>query len=59
MPALYKYTTCAAASAIIENQTVKLSKPQAFNDPFDILLEEALGQDLEGFLGGKRVVTAT
>jgi len=48
--AFYKYTTYQAAKAIITNCTVKLSIPQAFNDPFDILLEEALGADIEDFL---------
>jgi Protein of unknown function (DUF2971) len=47
---LYKYTTWAAAKAIIENSSLKLSIPQAFNDPFDILLEEALGAEVEDFL---------
>jgi len=47
---LYKYTTYAAARAIIANSTLKLSVPMAFNDPFDILLEEALGSDVEEFL---------
>jgi Protein of unknown function (DUF2971) len=47
---LYKYTTCAAAGAIIRNSSLKLSIPSAFNDPFDILLEEALGSEVEDFL---------
>ncbi len=47
---LYKYTTLQAAKAIIENSSLKLSIPQAFNDPFDILLEAALGAEIEDFL---------
>ena len=47
---LYKYTSCAAAAAIIQNCTLKLSVPTAFNDPFDILLGEALGSEVEDFL---------
>lgn len=47
---LYKYTTLQAAKAIIENSSLKLSIAQAFNDPFDILLDEALGVEIEDFL---------
>jgi len=47
---LYKYTTCIAARAIFTNSNVKLSVPSAFNDPFDILLEEALGSEVKDFL---------
>jgi hypothetical protein len=47
---LYKYTTCAAARVIITNSSIKLSVSRAFNDPFDILLEEALGLEVDDFL---------
>jgi hypothetical protein len=48
---LYKYTSYYGAKEIITNCSVKLSVPTAFNDPFDILLEEALGSEIEEFLG--------
>jgi hypothetical protein len=50
-PTLYKFTSYAAATAIIRNCTIKLSRPDAFNDPFDLLLDEALGSDIRPFLG--------
>src|SRR5205823_2240477 len=51
MVSLYKYTSYSAARAIIENHSLKLSRPTAFNDPFDVLLGEALGSDIPHFLG--------
>jgi hypothetical protein len=50
-PILYKFTSYAAATAIIKNCMIKLSRPDAFNDPFDLLLNEALGNDIKPFLG--------
>jgi hypothetical protein len=33
---LFKYTSTDAASAILSNQTLQWSSPDAFNDPFDL-----------------------
>src|SRR5215469_8347600 len=49
---LYKYMGYGGAKATLQNMTVKLSKPAAFNDPFDIVLEDALGLDVEEFIEG-------
>lgn len=47
---LFKYTDYEGAKKIVGNRSIRLSHPRAFNDPFDMLLTEALGAELEEFL---------
>jgi hypothetical protein len=49
-PTLYKYTSYEAAEAIITNRLLRFSAATDFNDPFDILIEEAIGDEIEDFL---------
>src|SRR5436190_14539415 len=52
---LLKYTDYEGARRIIVGSSIKLSHPRAFNDPFDMLLTEALGAELEEFLPDLRM----
>jgi hypothetical protein len=47
--ALYKYLNYDGARKTLENCTIKLSSPLAFNDPFDMQLVEALGLEITEF----------
>ena len=47
--ALYKYLNYDGAKKTLENGTLKLSSPFAFNDPFDMQLVEALGLEITEF----------
>ena len=47
--ALHKYLNCDGAKKTLENCTLKLSSPLAFNDPFDMQLVEALGLEITDF----------
>jgi Protein of unknown function (DUF2971) len=47
--ALYKYLNYDGAKSTLANCTLKLSSPLAFNDPFDMKLEEALGLEITEF----------
>src|SRR5260370_40986337 len=49
---LYKYTDSYGAKKILENCTLKLSSPLAFNDPFDMHLGAALGMKTREFTEG-------
>jgi len=48
--ALYKYLNYDGAKKTLENCTLKLSSPLAFNDPFDMQLEETLGLAITEFV---------
>src|ERR1700749_1829089 len=47
--ALYKYLNYDGAKNTLASCTIKLSSPLAFNDPFDMKLEEAFGLEITEF----------
>ncbi len=49
-PSLYKYLDFDGAEKTLGRCSVKLSPAAAFNDPFDMNLEEALGSNLNEFV---------
>jgi hypothetical protein len=46
---IYKYLSFEGMCKTLENQTIRLSKPSSFNDPLDMYLQEALGQEMTHF----------
>jgi hypothetical protein len=47
---LYKYLSCNGLEKTLQNRSLKLSRPTAFNDPSDLFVQEALGMDEIEFL---------
>jgi hypothetical protein len=48
---LYKYMGFEGAKKTLESGAVRFSRPADFNDPFDMSVKEALGGELDEFLG--------
>jgi hypothetical protein len=51
-PTLYKYVSYYGLEKILENHSLKFSRPSDFNDPLDMFLQEALGMDEADFAEG-------